>query len=186
MKPYKGIFSFLECARRLADIQFDLVLNTSMQELNHYFENIRVPRNCILYPAQSDVHRFYETSSIVVNLSLPDQWIETFGMTALEAMNYGKPVIVPPVGGITELVENGVSGFWVDARDVEELTHKISWLSSNEVAYKKMSQACYARAEWFSQSEFSKSIVHLFFQLQHEMQTRPAKMEKVQERNQIV
>jgi L-malate glycosyltransferase len=179
MKVYKGIFSFLECARRLPDLHFDLVLNAKQFDIEKYFFKTKLPANISIYPAQADVHRFYESSSVVVNFSLPDQWVETFGMTALEAMNYGKPVIVPPIGGITELVENGISGFCIDARDVEELTYKISWLSSNRAAYRRISEACLLRAEWFTQNEFSQSIVQLFYQLRNESLIASTKMAKV-------
>ena len=35
---------------------------------------------------------------------------ETFGMTALEAMLFGVPVVTTPNGGVTDLVEHGVAG----------------------------------------------------------------------------
>lgn len=40
----------------------------------------------------------------MLNLTNKNQAIETFGMTPLEAMTCGLPVIVPTVGGIAELV----------------------------------------------------------------------------------
>jgi glycosyltransferase involved in cell wall biosynthesis len=42
-----------------------------------------------------------------VNLSDKTQFIETFGMTALETMAAGLPVIVPTEGGIAEMLRDG-------------------------------------------------------------------------------
>jgi glycosyltransferase involved in cell wall biosynthesis len=46
---------------------------------------------------------------------------ESFGLVAVEAMRYSKPVIVGKSGGLAEVIENGVDGYHVDPDDSEEL-----------------------------------------------------------------
>lgn len=161
LKKYKGILEFVQCARALPQLQFELVLNASRDEISSFFYGVNLPANIVLHPAQSNVHPFYAKASIVLNLSLPEKWIETFGMTALEAMSYGKPVIVPTVGGITELVEHGISGYCIDANRIDELTEKIQKLSQNKELYGKMSEAAYERAALFSQGSFRNGIIQV-------------------------
>ena len=55
----------------------------------------------------ADVAKFYNQATLVVNLSDKTQFIETFGMTALETMAAGLPVIVPTEGGIAEMLRDG-------------------------------------------------------------------------------
>lgn len=44
------------------------------------------------------------------------------------AMYYKLPVIVPTVGGIAEIVENGYNGFHLDYRSLNEMQVKLkSW-----------------------------------------------------------
>jgi N-acetyl-alpha-D-glucosaminyl L-malate synthase BshA len=43
---------------------------------------------------------------------------ESFGLVALEAMSCGAPVIATRVGGMVEVIEDGVNGFLVDPGDV--------------------------------------------------------------------
>jgi len=49
---------------------------------------------------------------------------ESFGLAALEAMSCGTPVIVPRVGGLPELVEEGQTGFLFPLGDVEALSER--------------------------------------------------------------
>lgn len=58
----------------------------------------------LIYNRQRDVIKFYNKATVVLNLTDKTQAIETFGMTPLEAMSCGLPVIVPTIGGIAELV----------------------------------------------------------------------------------
>ena len=159
LKKYKGVMQFIQCAAGLPEIQFDLVLNANLSDIEQFFQHQWLPQNLQDYPAQFDVHPFYEKASLVMNLSVPDQWVETFGMTALEGMVYGKPVIVPPVGGIVELVENGVSGYCLDARNTPAIMEKIMGLSRDPDLYDRMSQEALARAGQFTQGGFRKAIL---------------------------
>jgi len=49
----------------------------------------------------------------------------------LEAMAVGVPVIATAVGGIPELIEDGVTGWLVPAGDVESLTARLRWVTEH-------------------------------------------------------
>lgn len=158
VKAYKGLHQFVDLAESLPKTDFDLVLNGTDSDIQLFFAGRSLPSNLNIYPRQTDVHRFYARADMVLNLSLPEAWQETFGMTALEAMAYGKPVIVPPVGGIAELVEGGKSGFHCDPRDTEEIKRKITWLMEQPCCYAKMSRHALRRSGDFKFEEFAFSI----------------------------
>jgi L-malate glycosyltransferase len=164
LKEYKGVWEFVHCAEMLPQLPFVLVLNASQHEIDDFFHGKQLLGNIKLFPAQSDVHPFYQEASVVLNLSLPKKWIETFGMTALEAMYYGIPVIVPPVGGIVELVQNGINGFCVDASNTDLVSAFIQRLSHDRPLYERMSDAAYTRASCFTQEKFSKGILQVIEQ----------------------
>ena len=84
--------------------------------------------------------RFYNAASVVVNLTNPRQAIETFGLTPLEAMSCALPVTVPPVGGIAELVENGVNGYKIDVEQLDDIGHCIETLLTNAGLYLALAQ----------------------------------------------
>lgn len=134
LKEYKGVFEFVKLAGSLPDIKFELVVNATFEALSDFFKDTTIPKNLKIFPVQRNVHAFYSRAFMVLNLSHPDKWVETFGLTALEAMCYGVPVIVPPVGGIAELVQHGVNGFRIDVREFITIksTIKRLWSSSDE------------------------------------------------------
>ncbi|HLL10829.1 MAG TPA: glycosyltransferase, partial [Rubrivivax sp.] len=55
-------------------------------------------------------------------------WYEPFGITPLEAMACGTPVIGSAVGGIQHTVADGVSGYHVPPRDPAALAEKLRTL----------------------------------------------------------
>lgn len=56
-------------------------------------------------------------------LLAPIEWDEPFGLTIIEAMLSGCPVVAFPRGSVPELVEEGVTGFVV--RDADEMVERI-------------------------------------------------------------
>lgn len=162
LKRYKGVEQFLQIAQLCSSapsLTFSLVLNAEIEEINSYFENKTKPSNLTIHSKQSDLHPFYSVASLLLNLSLVDEWVETFGLTLLEAMAYGIPVIAPPVGGPAELVINGSNGYLISAYEAQTLKDKIVALKNNPSLCLKLSQAGRARVEDFSEAGFNKSIL---------------------------
>jgi glycosyltransferase involved in cell wall biosynthesis len=56
---------------------------------------------------------------------------EGFGMVALEAMERARPVIAAAIGGLGELVEDGVTGYLVPAGEAEPLADALVRLTSD-------------------------------------------------------
>lgn len=138
LKVYKGVFEFIEVALRNPYFEFRLVLNASQSEIDSFFRNTSIPSNVTIYTAQTNIHKFYAWADVVLNLSRPTEWVETFGLTVIEAMAYHLPVIVPTIGGITELVNERENGFLVDSTDTNKLSYRINQLLTNSELYFKM------------------------------------------------
>lgn len=158
LKDYKGVPEFFQLARTLPDMQFELVLNASAAQLDGYRATYSIPANLTLFPTTCNMHPFYQRAAVVVNLSRPAEWVETFGMTILEAMYYGRPVVVPPVGGVSEVNLIGQTGFAIDGRDLPALQQALLLLRNNPRAYARMSAACLQRAAAFSPARFGEQI----------------------------
>lgn len=95
--------------------------------------------NIKIISRQENVADFYNSASVVLNLSDKRLFIETFGLTVLEAMSCGLPVIVPTVGGIAELVEDGYNGFKTDVDDFDAIVEQIKVLLSDKELYTRLS-----------------------------------------------
>jgi L-malate glycosyltransferase len=158
LKEYKGIGEFLALAGMLPSVAFELVLNATAEESKAWLARQKVPANLTVHSAQSDTHPFYQRATIVINLSHPDKWIETFGMTILEAMTYGLPVIVPPMGGVRELVVEGINGFLADYRDLETIAEHIRQMINDPSLYQRLSEQASLRSGSFSARRFKASI----------------------------
>ena len=139
LKKYKGIDIFYNLAMRLNKFEFVLVLNSTDYEIMKYFTGRKIPKNLKLSSGTKNLHPFYQNANLVVNLSISDLCIESFGLTILEALTYGIPVIVPPYGGIAELVEDGKNGYKADSRDQTELINKISAIFEDKERYSHLS-----------------------------------------------
>ena len=69
---------------------------------------LQLNKNVFLGGHIEDIKKLYTQASIVV---VPSQEYESFGLTIIEAMAYGIPVITTDVGGMPEVLENTNAGY---------------------------------------------------------------------------
>ena len=161
LKKYKGVNEFVELSRSLPVYIFDLVLNATLEEIEDYFKGTTLPSNLNLYPRQSNVHPFFKQADLVLNLSHPEEWIETFGMTLLEAMQYGIPVIAPPCGGPTEIVFPDFNGYLIDQRNEIELSNQIETIANDKDLYRRLSNNSSQVVKRFTRKSMEVRILEL-------------------------
>ena len=159
LKTYKGIFEFIKLACLLKDLRFYLVLNASKDEIKEYLKNTEKSANLVIFERQNDLSKFYEESSLLLNLSRPNECQETFGLTILEGMEYGLPSIVPPVGGPIEIVRENIEGYQISCYEIEKIADKIKYLIENKDVYEKISHNAKKRAKDFDIKIFGENIV---------------------------
>jgi N-acetyl-alpha-D-glucosaminyl L-malate synthase BshA len=92
-------------------------------------------------------HASVEELLACADLFLLPSETESFGLAALEAMACGAPVIGSRVGGLPEVVEDGVSGYLRDVGDVEAMADLGVRLLTDDALHRRMSAAARRVAE---------------------------------------
>lgn len=82
---------------------------------------------------------------------------DDFGLTMVEALSYGVPVIALRRGGAKEIVEEGITGEFFDAPVVEVFADAMRRFIEKENSYSV--QVMMQSAERFSQEKFQKAII---------------------------
>lgn len=120
MSPDKGIHAAIavaqRCGRRL------ILAGIVPPENEEYFETQVRPhlkKGFIDFVGPADHARKNKLLREAYAFLHPITYHEAFGLTMVESMACGTPVIAVPMGSVPELVVNGETGFWAD--DVEEI-----------------------------------------------------------------
>lgn len=85
--------------------------------------------------SQDDVKKYVSKSSFVV---VPSIWYENCPYSILEAFAIGKPVIGSEIGGIPELIKDGINGYLYEYNDVNKLSELINNMFINKDLREKM------------------------------------------------
>lgn len=114
--------------------------------VQHLAEELGVSDRVTFLGKQASVAELLSCSDLFL---LPSEQ-EAFGLVALEAMACGVPVIATCVGGIPEVVTDGVNGFLAPVGAVETMAERALTLLQDDDAWEAMSAAARRDAERFS------------------------------------
>ena len=130
----KGVDILLDALRALRDSTFAYLVGSAVLGDGALLElpsNVRTTG----WLSGPDLAAFYETADVLV---APSRW-EGFGLTAVEAMRAGLPVIATRVGGLAEVVDHGVTGLLVEPNSSAALVEAIR--SARAESLKSMGEA---------------------------------------------
>jgi glycosyltransferase involved in cell wall biosynthesis len=145
--PIKGhivlLRAFTEARRRVPNLRLDIAGKGPLEPaLRALAKELEVDDAIRFLGYVAPVQRAIEDAAIVVVPSMG----EGFGMVALEAMERARPVIAAEIGGLGELVEEGVTGLLVPPGEAEPLARAIEQLAGNLPRAAEMGEAGRRRA----------------------------------------
>lgn len=90
----------------------------------------------------NDVGEVYKNTSALVTASV----IESFGMTLIESMAHGRPIIVSNSGGHLEVLGNGDFGLYGETGNPESFATQMLWVINNRESAEEMGKKAYLKA----------------------------------------
>ena len=95
-------------------------------------------------PFANDTAPIYDWADVVV---APSKLPESLGRTAIEAMSFARPALVSAIGGLTEVVADGVTGWHVPPGDAEALAQTLLLLVAAPGQWRSFGAQARARYE---------------------------------------
>jgi len=100
----------------------------------HRARCLGIERHCTFVGKQPRIVDYLSAADVLL---LPSEQ-ESFGLAALEAMACEVPVVASRVGGVPEVVDDGVTGYLSAVGDVEKMSEDAARLLSDEGARREM------------------------------------------------
>ena len=116
-------------------------------------------------------HRLLSTWMRAADVTLVPSHAESFGLVALESSACGTPVVASDVGGLTTLIEQGVTGFLVSERDASHWADVVE-RALNVDSATAMSNAAVLRARQYTWRRAGESLAALIDMLAAESLVR--------------
>ena len=141
----KGILTLLKAMKLLPNVRLKVVGEGPQQEELEKFVAAKKILNVEFVGKKSGdaLKDIVASSKFVV---IPSEWYDNSPLVIYEAFSMARPVVGARIGGIPELVEDGVNGFLFKPKDEKELAKKMGILWEKENLVKKFGQKALQKA----------------------------------------
>jgi glycosyltransferase involved in cell wall biosynthesis len=109
--------------------------------LERYAHELGVIKRCLFLGYQEDVARFYDAIDVLVLPSIN----EGTPVSVIESLAASRPAVATRVGGVPDVVRDGVDGLLVDTDDVDALADRLAELAHDAPRRTAMGEAGRAR-----------------------------------------
>jgi glycosyltransferase involved in cell wall biosynthesis len=149
-----------EVLKRYPEIKLVVVGGgTQEKELRALAEGLSISNNVEFHNFRPDVENVLSDAAVFV---LPSIY-EPFGMVAAEALAAGLPIIASRVGGLREIVKDGINGFSFNPKDWQDLSKKILLLLENQKLREEMKNKAKESAKDFSPENIALKYLRVYF-----------------------
>ena len=130
--------------------------------LERHAHDLGVIRRCLFLGYQEDVARFYDAVDVILLPSIN----EGTPVTVIEALAASRPAVATRVGGVPDVVRDGVDGFLVDSADGDTLAARLAELAADPELRARMGAAGRARVlERYSVERLVSDVDELYRRL---------------------
>lgn len=137
----KGLINLLKAQKRVNHNKLLIIGDGPLKNKIHkYISTFNLNAILINEMEGEQLHRAVRNARFII---LPSQWFDNSPNVILEAYAMGKPVIGSRIGGISEYIEDGLTGFLFDPKNIDEMADKIDYLMRNHILASHMGH--YAR-----------------------------------------
>lgn len=152
------VFAALSQLNKFEDLFFVKVGGTWTEEQKKLIKQLKVEAKVVKLPfiPRQDLPGLYNLAQVLVQLS----FLEGFGLTVLEAMACGCPVVVSTTPALKELV--GEAGEVVKARDKKGAVRTLDGLLSKKNSYRQLSQKGLQRAKLYRWSKTANQTIKVY------------------------
>jgi len=158
VSPEKGLPLLMAAARMCPHVEFKAA--GSVGGMTHLVDGAPPNLEFVGQLRKAALEDFYTRSCIIV---LPSTWFEGFPMVLAEAMLRGKPIVCSRIGGLPEIVDDGVTGLLFEPGNVEELAEKVRCLWDSPDLCRKMGQAGREKAlREYSPDRYYERLMHVY------------------------
>lgn len=160
--PDKGVETLLEAFRVFDPQDGTLKLGGTGESSYVDFLRRRYDAPNIAFLGFVSPDDFFKQIDILI---VPSLWQEPFGMVVVEAFSHGIPVIGSNRGGITELIDDGKTGFLFEPTEPDALARIVNYFLTNRSIYPAMSSRCWAKSKEFLLTDVCAKYVDLYYEL---------------------
>lgn len=160
----KGIFDLLEMLNEHKELQKNIMLhvggNGNVQELIYIINRYNL-NSCVKFEGFVSGQKKIDLLNIADAYILPS-YTEGVPISILEAMSYSLPILSTPVGGIPEVVFNGVNGILFTPGNKKEMYHALSEVLDNNILKKQMGEQSFLMIGKHLPESVEDSLFHIY------------------------
>ena len=155
----KGLIYILEALQQLPEKVVLLVVGGNKALIKNYAQKAQrlgVASRVKWLGVQTEAEKFYNAADAFVMPTAAESW----GLAAIEALSCGLPILVTPVIGIKDFLQEGHNGFFVK-QESENIASRVQTLMSDGLLYEKLKNNARASISQYSWQVISKQYLTL-------------------------
>ena len=147
LSPEKGIPTLIKAFMKIASKKITLYVAGEGPFRNNV-ESMAAADSRIRFTGHLAGKTLEEITRNALAVVVPSEWYENAPISVLEALAFGKPVVGARIGGIPEMIKDGVNGYLFTPGHVDDLCEKLEFpLSMSEENIRNMGQAARQKVE---------------------------------------